>query len=542
MSRSESREASTGWDFIVVGAGAAGCVVASRLLELEGAHVLLLEQGRSDSNPLLRMPAGFIKMINGHRDVEIHESVPQPALDGRVQTIPQGVVLGGSTSVNAMVYMRGRKAEYDHWAELTGDSGWNWDSMLRHFIRQEGNTRLNNEHHGPDGPLKVSDTNFACEMSYLFVKALQELGHPFTHDFNVGRPSGVGFMQYTIDRGRRCSAVDAHLRPVTDDPRLSVRTGATAVRIELEGGRARAVTYLEGGTAKVARADCEVIVTAGAFITPKLLMLSGIGDPDELSEVGIETQVKLRGVGKNLQDHHEVPVFATTHRKIGYFGEDRGLKMLVNGLQYLLFRSGPVSTIGVEATAFVMPDETGDPVMQMFCIPSAYLDRDIGGVKPKPGVTLNALLLRPKARGWVRLRSSDPRDLPLIHPNFLGHPDDLELEIAGLKFARDILRTRILAGEIDCEVLPGSGCASDEDLAAHCRRTVKTGYHPVGTCRMGASDDADAVLTPDLRVKGVEGLRVADASMMPVLVSANTNAPTQAIADRAADLIIACWT
>ncbi len=533
---------SEGWDFIVVGAGAAGCVIASRLLELEGARVLLIEQGRRDSNPMLRMPAGFIKMINGHRDVVIHESVPQPALDGRVQTVPQGVVLGGSTSVNAMVYMRGRKAEYDDWAEMTGDPGWNWESMLGHFVRQEGNQRLYNEFHGHDGPLKVSDTNYACEMSHLFVKALQELGHPYCHDFNVGRPSGVGFMQYTIDRARRCSAVDAHLRPVLDNPNLSVVTDATALGIEIDGNRARAVRYRERDQVQTAHADCEIIVTAGAFITPKLLMLSGIGDPSELSEVGIETRVPLPGVGKNLQDHHEVPVFATTRRKLGYFGEDRGLKMLVNGLQYLLFRSGPVSTIGVEATAFVMPDETGDPVMQMFCIPSVYLDRDILDVDPAPGVTLNALLLRPRARGWVRLRSSAPDDPPLIHPNFLGHPEDLRLEIEGLKFSREILRTRVMSSEIDCELLPGADRTSDEELEAHCKRTVKSGYHPVGTCRIGAEDDGDAVLLPDLRVKGVDGLRVADASMMPVLVSANTNAPTQAIANRAADLIIDRWS
>ncbi len=520
-----------GWDYIVVGAGAAGCVIASRLLELEGARILLLEQGRRDTNPLLRMPAGFIRMIDGHRDVVIHESVPQTVLDGRVQTVPQGVVLGGSTSVNAMVYMRGRKAEFDHWAEMTGDPGWNWTSMLQHFMRQEGNRRLNNAYHSPDGPLKVSDTNFACEMSYLF-----------THDFNVGRPAGVGFMQYTIDNGRRCSAVDAHLRPALKNPRLTVITGAMATQVNIQGGRAHSVVYRHKGTSKTARAECEVIVTAGAFISPKLLMLSGIGDPDELSAVGIETRVPLRGVGKNLQDHHEVPVFATTHRQLGYFGEDRGLRMLLNGLQYLLFRSGPVSTIGVEATAFVMPDETGDPVMQMFCIPSAYLDRDIVDVKPSPGVTLNSLLLRPKARGWVKLRSSDPEDRPLIHPNFLGHPDDLALEIEGLKYAREILRTGVLRKEIGREILPGPDCTSDEGLAAHCKRTVKTGYHPVGTCRIGMETDEDAVLTPDLRVKGVDGLRVADASMMPVLLSANTNAPTQAIADRAADLIISRWT
>ena len=530
---------SRGWDYVIVGAGAAGCVLAARLLELEGARILLLEQGRRDSNPLLRMPAGFIRMIHGHRDVAIHASVPQPALDGRIQTVPQGVVLGGSTSVNAMVYMRGRKAEYDHWAELTGDPGWNWDSMLGHFRRQEGNRRLNNRHHAPDGPLKVSDTGHACEMSYLFLKALQELGHPYTHDFNTGRPAGVGFMQYTIDRGRRCSAVDAHLRPAERNPRLSVQTGARVERIELAGGRARGVRYRRAGRTHTAHAECEVIVTAGAFITPQLLMLSGIGDPGHLAGFGIETRVDLPGVGRNLQDHHEVPVFATTRRNLGYFGEDRGFRMLANGLQYLLFRSGPVATIGVEATAFVMPDATGDPVMQMFCIPSAYLDRDVVDIRPGPGVTLNALLLRPKARGWVRLRSADPRDPPLIHPNFLGHPDDLAREIEGLKFSREILATRILAGEVEREILPGPDCRSDDELAAHCRRTVKTGYHPVGTCAMGGAEDPDAVLTPDLRVRGVEGLRVADASMMPVLPSANTNAPTQAIADRAADLVIA---
>lgn len=530
---------SKGWDYIVVGAGAAGCVIASRLLELEGARVLLLERGRRDSNPLLRMPSGFIKMIGGHRDVTIHTSVPQPALGGRLQTVPQGTVLGGSTSVNAMVYMRGRRAEYDHWAELSGDEGWGWNSMLRHFMKQEGNRRLNNEHHNPSGPLKVSDTNHSCEMSHLFLLALQELGHPFVHDFNTGRPAGVGFMQYTISHARRCSAVDAHLRPVIGNPRLTVLTGATAVGVKLSKGRAVGVEYRRGTRSSIAEASSEVILAAGAFESPKLLMLSGIGDSDELREAGVEPRAAIPSVGKNLQDHHEVPVFATTHRQLGYYGEDRGFRMIANGIQYLLFRSGPVSTIGVEATAFVMPDHTGDPLMQIFCIPSAYLDRDVTGAKPGPGVTLNALLLRPKARGWVKLRSSNPADMPLVHPNFLGHPDDIAREIEGLRFSREILATRVLRGEIDQEVLPGPGLVSDADLAEHCKRTVKTGYHPVGTCRMGAANDESAVLGPDLRVKGIEGLRVADASVMPVIPSANTNAPTQAIADRAADLIIA---
>ena len=527
-----------GYDYIVVGSGAAGCVIAARLSELDGARILLLEEGRRDTSPLLRLPSGFIKMIGGHRDVYIHESVPQAPLNGRRQTVPQGVVLGGSTSVNGMVYMRGRAAEYDRWAQQTGDAGWNWQHMLERFKKHEGNQRFNDEFHNPHGPLKVSDSRHFAEMSYRFVQAMQELGCPLQQDFNRGRPAGVGFMQYNINNARRCSAVDAHLRPVLGRANLTVSTGAKVLSIAIDRGRATGVTVSRRGQVQTIAAAKEVIVTAGAFISPKLLLLSGIGDPQQLAKFDIPVSSPLSGVGQNLQDHHEVPVLASTRRQMGYFGEDKGLRMLANGLQYLLFRSGPVSTIGVEATAFVMPDETGDPIMQLFCIPTIYLDRDVGGFKPTCGVTLNALLLRPRARGDVALKSADPRDPPLINPNFFSQQDDLDWEIKGIREMRKILATSVLRDEIVSELLPGPAVQSDAEIAEHCRKTVKTGYHPVGTCKMGAADDETAVLTPDLKVKGVDGLRVADASVMPEIVSANTNAPTQALADRAADLII----
>jgi choline dehydrogenase len=529
----------TDYDYIIIGSGASGSVIASRLTEMPGARILLLEQGRRDSNPMLRLPAGFIKMIGGHRDVYIHESAPQPSLNGRRQTIVQGQVLGGSTSVNAMVYMRGRAAEYDHWADLTGHEGWNWQNMLARFKKQEGNRRFNDAYHNPHGPLKVSDSNHFAEMSYRFVQAMQELGSPHVLDFNRGRPDGVGFMQYTIDRARRCSVVDAYLRPAMKNSKnLTVRTGAKVSKINIENGRARSVTIGLGADAETIHAQTEVIVTSGALMTPQLLMLSGIGDPEILKRFDLPVISPLKGVGQNLQDHHEVPILASTHRQMGYFGEDKGWRMVKNGLQYLLFRSGPVSTIGVEATAFVMPDGTGDPIMQIFCIPTIYLDRDVAGFAPTKGVTFNALLLRPKARGTVTLRSANPTDPPLINPNFLGNDHDLDWEIKGIAAMREILKTSVLRDEINQELLPGPDVTDRKTIAEYCRKTVKTGYHPVGTAKMGAESDKMAVLTPDLKVKGIDGLRVCDASIMPVIVSANTNAPVQAIADHAADMII----
>ena len=531
------------YDYVIAGGGSAGCVLATRLVGEFGARVLLLEAGPARASPIMAMPAGYMKFLARDTYLTMHKSVPQPQLDGRAPIIPQAKLLGGGSAVNAMVYIRGQAADYDAWDRYLGQgSGWSYRDLLPHFKRQEDNDQLGSEFHGVSGPLKVSHLGHHSEVSRAFVKAVQELGLPYNPDFNGARQLGVGFMQHTIDplTRKRCSAVVAFLSSVLGDPRLTVKTGARATNILLEGSRAVGVAYESDGGSHVAHADAEVIVSAGSYISPKLLMLSGIGPAEHLRQHGIEVRVDLPGVGQNLQDHHEVPVIAAASGPYGYFGQDRGLAMLRHGLQYLAFRSGPVTTTGVEACAFIDPDGTGDDAsIQLYCVPTVYLDRDVSGFAPTHGVTFTSCLLRPKARGSVKLRSANPHDLPLVDCNFFGHPDDLRLEIAAMRFARRVMRTEPLARYVASEIFPGAEAEGDEALAAQCKRTVKTNYHPVGTCRMGPDHDPMAVLDERLRVRGAENLRVIDASVMPAIVSGNTNAPTLAIADRAVTLMMA---
>jgi choline dehydrogenase len=526
------------FDYIVVGAGSAGCVTASRLVRDHGARVLLLEAGRRDTHPMFRMPAGFIRLLRGSPHVTFHRTVAQPQLGGRVLEIPQARVLGGGSTVNGLVYMRGRAADYAEWDVASGYAGWSYGDLLPHFRRLEGNQRLDDEWHGADGPLKVSDHTSRCALSDAFVEAVASLGVARTTDFNGARQEGVGCMQLTAHAGRRCSAAEAFLRPVLHDSRLTLRTEALVTSLTFEGGRVTGVQFRHGGALHTAHAEREVILTAGAFVTPKLLMLSGIGPADELRRHGIGVRVDLPGVGRNLQDHHEVPVMAATRGAYGYFGQDRGLNLVRNVLQYLLFRTGPVTSNGVEACAFIDPDGTGEGAsLQLYCVPTIYMDRGNTAVAPTHGVTLNACLLRPKARGSVRLASANPDDPPLIDIGFLRDEEDVRLSVAGLRYAREVLAAAPLRDMVSAELLPGRGVVSDADLREHCKRTVKTNYHPVGTCRMGTEDDPLAVVAPDLRVRGVEGLRVFDASMMPNIVSGNTNAPVMAVADRAVALM-----
>jgi len=523
------------YDYIVVGGGSAGCVTAGKLVREHGARVLLLEAGWPDHHPLFRMPAGFTKFIRGSRYVTEHASIPQAQLNGRRQIIIQANVLGGGSSVNAMVYMRGKPSDYDGWDAAVGGAGWGYADILPHFIDQEGNQRLNDEFHGTDGPLKVSDPAHACEMSYIYLRTMQGLGIPFADDFNGREQAGAGFMQYTIGDRRRCSAATAFLVPVLRDPKLTLRTGARVVRLRFSGNRAIGVDFVRRGSSRIesARASAEVILAAGALVTPQLLMLSGIGPADHLRSHGIEVLADLPGVGANLHDHHEAPVIALTNGRYGYFGEDRGWRMLRNGLQYLLFRSGPVATNGAETCAFVNPEHPDDPpTIKLYCVPSVYLDRDITDVKPADGVTLTACLLQPRGRGRVSLASADPRDRPAVDPGFLRDPADMALQVAGVRYAREVLAARPMRDTIAREIVPGPGVTGEDDLRAHCRRTVKTNWHPCGTCRMGLSDDPDAVVAADLKVRGFEGLRVFDASVMPSVPHANTNAPTMAVADR----------
>ncbi len=535
------------YDYIVVGGGSSGCVTASRLVQDHGARVLLLEAGPAKPSPVLAMPAGYMKFLASDAYLTMHKSVPQPQLDGRAPIIPQGRVLGGGSAVNAMVYMRGQAADYDRWDRYLGQgSGWSYRDLLPHFKRQEDNDHLAGEFHGVGGPLKVSHLGHHCAMSQAFVKTVQGLGYPHNPDFNGAQQRGVGFMQHTIDGAtrRRCSARDAFLAPLMNDPRLTILTDASATGLIIEQGCANGVRYVHAGQTIEARASAEVILTAGTYITPKLLMLSGVGPAAHLKEHDIATKVDLPGVGQNLQDHHEVPLIAAANGPYGYFGQDRGLAMLRNGLQYLLFKSGPVTTTGVEACAFIDPDNHGpdnhgdESTIQLYCVPTVYLDRDISGIAPCEGVTLTPGVLRPKARGSVKLRSADPAAPPLVDCNFFGHPDDLRLQVAGLRFARKIMAAAPMRDMLTSELFPGAEKASDADLEAHCKRMVKTTYHPVGTCRMGPDGDASAVLDAKLRVRGVDKLRVFDLSMMPSITSGNTNAPALAIADRAVALMM----
>jgi len=531
--------ASKRFDYIIVGGGSSGCVVASRLVAEHDARVLLVEAGPRRVSPILAMPAGYMKFLARDTYLTMHRVLPQEQLGGRAPIVPQAKVLGGGSAVNAMVYIRGQAQDYDAWDQALGGAGWSYNDLLPYFIRQEGNDHLGAPYHGVGGPLKVSHLGQHSAMSRAFVQAMQERGIPYNADFNGARQSGVGFMQHTIDWAtrRRCSVVDAFLRPVISHPNLTVMTEATASRIHLEKGRATGVELLGPAGQETVFADAEVILAAGTYMTPKLLMLSGIGPPDELSRHGIEVACDLPGVGRNLQDHHEVPIVALTSGAFGYYGQDRGLAMLSNGLQYMLFKSGAVTTTGVEACAFIDPDGSERPTIQLYCVPTVYLDRDVSGVEPSHGVTLNPCLLRPKARGCVRLASADPAALPLVDPQFFGDPDDLRLTIAALRYAREILATLPVRDMVEREVFPGHEVVSDEALAAHCRRTVKTNYHPVGTCRMGRESDPLAVITPELTVRGIENLRIVDASIMPTIPSGNTNAPVLAIADKAVDII-----
>jgi choline dehydrogenase len=370
---------------------------------------------------------------------------------------------------------------------------------------------------------------------------MQTLGYPYNPDFNGERQRGVGFMQHTIDpmTRRRCSAVEAFLKPVLGNSRLTLLTRTRVTGLLIENGRAVGVRYIDNGTEQKAHAAAEVILTAGAFVTPKLLMLSGIGPAQHLKDNGLRVEIDLPGVGQNLQDHHEVPLIGVTKGAFGYFGQDRGLAMLRNGFQYLCFRSGPVTTTGVEACAFVDPDGNADSVsIQLYCVPTVYLDRDVTGVEPTHGVTFTSCVLRPKSRGSVTLQSADPRDPPLVDCKFLHDADDLRLQVSALRFSREVLNTPPLRDMVEREILPGADVHTGSQLETYCRRTVKTNYHPVGTCRMGPDSDPMSVLDERLRVRGVEGLRVFDVSMMPAIISGNTNAPALAIAHRAVSLMM----
>jgi len=524
------------YTYIVVGSGAAGSVVANRLSADPAHRVLLLEAGGRDWNPLIHIPVGFTKLTTP--DVNWgFSTVPQPEMDDREMWYPQGRTLGGSTSINAMIYIRGQAADYDRWAEL-GNEGWGYEDVLPYFKRSEHNERLNDRYHGTNGDMNVTQQVAHNPLSKAFVRALQELGLPFTADVNGANQEGVTFYDVTQRNARRESAATAFLRPAKERPNLTIVTRAQATKVMVEGDRAVGVQYTHKKRLVTARADVEVVLSGGAINSPKLLLLSGIGPAEELRARGIDVVHDLPGVGKNLQDHMDVYLTAST-APISFNQADRPLRAIAGALQYGLYRTGPLTATVCEAGAFVRSDDDAEsPDIQIHCLPAYVIDHGRKRVKGH-GMTINTCNLRPKSIGSVTLRSADPTDLPLIDPNFCGDEEghDWKRSLAGFRWGRRILRSEAFRGLIEHEHMPGADVESDEDVRRYIREWSKTDYHPVGTCKMG--DDGLAVVDTKLRVRGLEGLRVIDASIMPTLISGNTQAPSIMVGEKGAAIVLA---
>ena len=522
------------FDFIVVGGGSAGCVLAARLSEDPGNKVLLIESGRRDKDPYIHIPATFFKVIEKETDVHFYMSEPDAGLNGKPNVVPQGNVIGGGSSINAMIYIRGNRNDYDIWAQM-GLRNWSYDKVLPVFRDIEGNQRLSGEFHGVDGDLKVSDRRFGHPLSWAFIRAAQEAGLSYNEDFNGTHQDGVGFYQTTTSGGRRWSSAQAFLRDAEKRSNLEILTETRVAKVLFEGRKAVGVLTERGEKIKARR---EIALTAGAIATPKLLQLSGIGDAKHLKEHGIEAVSDLPGVGENYQDHLEATVQAEVKDPISLFGQDKGLKAAAHMLQYMLTKTGLLTTNVVESGGFVDTTGTGQPDIQFHVLPSfvGFGERE---AEPGHGIAIGPCFLRPQSRGTVKLRSANPKDAALFNSNSFSNPTDLETLVRGVELAIRITEAPSLAKLIKRRVLPAPGVEKDpEALRDYIRSISKTVFHPSGTAKMGLKEDAMAVVGEDLKVHGVEGLRVADASVMPTLVSGNTNAPTIMIGERASRFML----
>lgn len=506
----------TRYDYIVIGAGSAGCVVANRLTENSETTVLLLEAGNPDTKPEIYIPSEFMSLLGSEVDWA-YFSEPEPYLNDRKMFCPRGKVLGGSSSINFMMYVRGNSHDYDHWHSL-GNPGWSYQDVLPYFKKSEHQQRGASEYHGIDGELSVTDIIAPAEVSQRFVDAAVAMGYDYNPDFNAMQQEGVGPYQLTVKDGKRHSTAAAFLLPILERPNLTVTTGALVTRLLFEGTRAVGVEYLQEGTLHQVRVNQEVILSAGAFDSPKLLLLSGIGDADYLQALGISVVVDLPGVGQNLQDHLLVPVVYKATQDV----------------------HPAITSNGVEAGLFLHSegDLEAAPDLQFFFGPIQFLPP--GYARSDFGFTGAVSLTRFQNIGSVGLRSLDPKDTPMFRMNYLQSEADVQKLVAATKLMRQLLHTSVFDEFRGEEIAPGADVQSDEALVAYIRETCSTVYHPVGTCKMGT--DPIAVVDPELRVHGVEGLRVVDASIMPIITTGNTNAPTIMIGEKAADLIKASST
>ena len=529
------------YDYIVIGAGSAGCVLANRLTADPKLKVLLLEAGGKDNSLLVRMPAGAGALLSQKGDYNWgFWTEPEPNLDDRRLWWPRGKGWGGSSSINGMIYIRGHARDYDQWRQ-TGLAGWSYAEVLPYFKRAETYERGADAYHGGEGPLYVSDGRSKSRIFSGFIQAGVEAGHKATGDFNGFQQEGFGPYQLTIRDGRRCSAAAGYLHPVLGArPNLTCATLARTTRILIEKGRAVGVDYVQGkgGEKKTAYADREVLVCGGAVHSPQILQLSGIGEPDALKRAGVAVTHALPGVGKNLQDHLDVVLAWETPTVETAYAYNKGLARLVTGLNYMLRGQGPGRQNFLEAGAFLKSRADLDrPDLQLHCVQAIMLDHGKVPVD-RDGFTVHVCQLRPESRGEIGLRSADPLDDPAIRPNYLATEEDRRALREGVRITQQLVDMPGLKAIAGRQVSPDVTLASDAEIDAWIRRTAETIYHPVGSCRMGAAGDAMAVVDAELKVMGVEGLRVIDASVMPTLVGGNTNAPTIMIAEKAADLIL----
>ncbi|MCT4371593.1 GMC family oxidoreductase N-terminal domain-containing protein [Yangia mangrovi] len=522
-------------DYVIVGGGSTGCVVASRLSENQSCEVALLEEGPRDRNPYIHIPGAYYKTAQGPLLKRYEwEARPEQQRPER-ETMVQARVLGGGSSVNAMIYIRGNPQDYDGWASA-GAEGWSYEDVLPYFRKSESNNRFAGETHGTDGPLKVSDIDSIHPLTRAWLQACQQQGLPFNPDFNSGTQAGTGLYQITSRGRRRSSAAVAYLHPALARRNLQVKTGAQVTRVIVENGRATGVEFLQGGKRRVLMAREEVILSAGAVATPHLMMRSGLGPADVLQRHGIAVQQDLPGVGQNLQDHIEISL---VYQLNGPHSYDRYKKLhwkALAGLEYLMFGKGPAVSNLIEGGAFWWGDKSEAlPDCQFFLVCGAGIEEGVDGVPGGNGCTVNLGQVRPYSRGEVTLRSGDSEAAPIIRPNYFGDPRDLEAVTDATLFAMDVMEQPAISRFVERRHVPDATRSTRDSIRQFCQREAHAALHPCGTARIGK--DNMAVVDPSLRVHGVDGLRVADASVMPNIVSGNLNAVCMMIGEKAADLM-----